>query len=221
MSPIDRRSDYYRHAALVVPHRPARQPLMTLPNVLTFLRLLLVPVLLGVWEVQHKYTPTICALIFIWASVTDYFDGYLARKVGALWGSGGSVVERVGKAHCQGGSRDVSQFQIPEGVRVKRPAAKGAPASDPGEAVRASAPAGVELELVLLKQKACARRCSLDGLLPMQQLCPACPPPINDDVIVNGHPHPPMSPAAYVPGWLALGTAAACPPPTNDGAILD
>ncbi len=95
MSPIDRRSDYYRHAALVVPHRPARQPLMTIPNVLTFLRLLLVPVLLGVWEVQHTYTPTICAVLFIWASVTDYFDGYLARKVGATRGSADSVMLTV------------------------------------------------------------------------------------------------------------------------------
>lgn len=80
-SPIDRRSDFYRHAALVVPHKPVAQPLMTIPNVLTFFRLLLVPVLLAVWEMQHRFTPTICAVIFIAASVTDYFDGYLARKV--------------------------------------------------------------------------------------------------------------------------------------------
>ena len=32
--------------------RQARQPLMTIPNVLTFFRLLLVPVLLLVWELQ-------------------------------------------------------------------------------------------------------------------------------------------------------------------------
>ncbi|KAG2427636.1 hypothetical protein HXX76_012287 [Chlamydomonas incerta] len=81
ISPIDRRSDYYRHAALVVPHKPARQPLMTIPNVLTFFRLLLVPVLLLVWELQWHLTPTLCAVIFIAASVTDYFDGYLARKL--------------------------------------------------------------------------------------------------------------------------------------------
>ncbi|GLC39852.1 hypothetical protein PLESTB_001292100 [Pleodorina starrii] len=81
ISPIDRRSDFYRHAALVVPHKPVPQPLMTLPNVLTFFRLLLVPVLLAVWEMQHRYTPTICAVLFISASVTDYFDGYLARKL--------------------------------------------------------------------------------------------------------------------------------------------
>ncbi|GLI71492.1 hypothetical protein VaNZ11_016707 [Volvox africanus] len=81
ISPIDRRSDFYRHAALVVPHKPVPQPLMTLPNVLTFFRLLLVPVILAVWELQHRYTPTLCAVIFITASVTDYFDGYLARKL--------------------------------------------------------------------------------------------------------------------------------------------
>ncbi|KXZ50063.1 hypothetical protein GPECTOR_18g42 [Gonium pectorale] len=81
VSPIDRRSDFYRHAALVVPHKPVPQPLMTIPNVLTFFRLLLVPVLLAVWELRYKLTPTICAVIFIAASVTDYFDGYLARKL--------------------------------------------------------------------------------------------------------------------------------------------
>ncbi|GIL65014.1 hypothetical protein Vafri_18789 [Volvox africanus] len=81
ISPIDRRSDFYRHAALVVPHKPVPQPLMTLPNVLTFFRLLLVPVILAVWELQYRYTPTLCAAIFIAASVTDYFDGYLARKL--------------------------------------------------------------------------------------------------------------------------------------------
>ncbi|GFR48704.1 hypothetical protein Agub_g10660 [Astrephomene gubernaculifera] len=81
VSPIDRRSDFYRHAALVVPHPPVAQPLMTLPNILTFFRLLLVPVLLGVWELSHRLTPSLCAVIFIAASVTDYFDGYLARKL--------------------------------------------------------------------------------------------------------------------------------------------
>ncbi|KAG2486834.1 hypothetical protein HYH03_014517 [Edaphochlamys debaryana] len=81
ISPIDRRSDYYRHAALVVPHKPIPQPLMTIPNILTYFRLLLVPVLLLVWEMQHKYNATLCAVMFIAASVTDYFDGYLARRL--------------------------------------------------------------------------------------------------------------------------------------------
>lgn len=81
VSPIDRRSDFYRHAALVAPHTRNRQPLMTIPNVLTFFRLLLVPVLLVLWETGMRYTPLTCAVVFIAASVTDYFDGYLARKL--------------------------------------------------------------------------------------------------------------------------------------------
>ena len=55
VSPIDRRSDFYRHAALVAPHSRDRQPLMTIPNVLTFFRLLLVPVLLALWETGMRY----------------------------------------------------------------------------------------------------------------------------------------------------------------------
>ena len=54
MSPLDRRSEAYRHAAASVVasgHIPPKaQPIMTIPNVLTFIRLLLVPVLLLMWE---------------------------------------------------------------------------------------------------------------------------------------------------------------------------
>ena len=62
-------------------HKPVPEKIINIPNVLTFIRLALVPVLLGLWEVQWKYTPITCAVIFITASVTDWLDGYLARKV--------------------------------------------------------------------------------------------------------------------------------------------
>lgn len=39
VSPIDRRSDFYRQQARHIAHpTPERQPLMTIPNVLTFFR---------------------------------------------------------------------------------------------------------------------------------------------------------------------------------------
>jgi len=87
ISPLDRRSEAYRHAAAEVatkhPPPPAlrRQPIMTLPNVLTFIRLIMVPVMLALWEVPWRYSPVVCAIMFIGASLTDWLDGYLARRL--------------------------------------------------------------------------------------------------------------------------------------------
>lgn len=55
---------------------------MTLPNILTFFRLLLVPVLLLLWDSKWTWAPLLCAVTFITAAVTDWADGYLARRVG-------------------------------------------------------------------------------------------------------------------------------------------
>ena len=57
---------------------------MNIPNIMTFIRLALVPVLLGLWEWQWKYSPLTCAVIFIVAALTDWLDGYLARKVSGI-----------------------------------------------------------------------------------------------------------------------------------------
>eukprot|EP00201_Polytomella_parva_P002811 CAMPEP_0175082522 /NCGR_PEP_ID=MMETSP0052_2-20121109/26808_1 /TAXON_ID=51329 ORGANISM="Polytomella parva, Strain SAG 63-3" /NCGR_SAMPLE_ID=MMETSP0052_2 /ASSEMBLY_ACC=CAM_ASM_000194 /LENGTH=301 /DNA_ID=CAMNT_0016353739 /DNA_START=102 /DNA_END=1007 /DNA_ORIENTATION=+ len=83
-SPIERRSDYYRHKALQIHHKPLPQPLMTIPNILTFIRLLLVPVLIIGWETKYKHSPLFCAMCFVVASITDCFDGYLARRLKAV-----------------------------------------------------------------------------------------------------------------------------------------
>mmetsp|Transcript_15788 Transcript_15788/g.34099 ORF Transcript_15788/g.34099 Transcript_15788/m.34099 type:complete len:267 (+) Transcript_15788:109-909(+) len=84
-SPLDRRSEAYRHIAQKIvttkPVPPVRQPIMTIPNILTFFRLLLVPVLLLLWEIEWRYTPILCAVVFILASLTDWLDGMLARKL--------------------------------------------------------------------------------------------------------------------------------------------
>jgi hypothetical protein len=87
-SPIDRRSDYYRQQAWqhrthgkASPAAPQRQPLLTLPNLLTLMRLVLVPVLVLLWDVQLPWVPVTCAALFVAASLTDWLDGYLARKV--------------------------------------------------------------------------------------------------------------------------------------------
>lgn len=83
-SPIDRRSEVYRHAAFkhVLENPPLeRPPLWTLPTILTFLRLVLVVVVLALWYWQHPCAPLLAACTFVAASFTDWLDGYLARRV--------------------------------------------------------------------------------------------------------------------------------------------
>ena len=88
-SPIDRRSDYYRQAARHVAadqkrHQP--QPLLTPPNILTFLRILLVPVFVCLYFLKARLAPITAAIVFIAAAITDWLDGFLARKVSNVLG---------------------------------------------------------------------------------------------------------------------------------------
>jgi len=54
---------------------------MNTPNKLTVLRMILVPIFMIVFMINAiPYNTVISAIIFIIASVTDWLDGYLARK---------------------------------------------------------------------------------------------------------------------------------------------
>lgn len=53
---------------------------MNLPNILTILRILLIPVFIIVFAAPTVTRSHWAALIFIIASITDWFDGYFARK---------------------------------------------------------------------------------------------------------------------------------------------
>ena len=54
---------------------------MNLPNKLTILRLVLIPVFVAVYYVQAiPYNFIISAVIFVIAALTDFLDGYIARK---------------------------------------------------------------------------------------------------------------------------------------------
>ena len=53
---------------------------MNLPNFLTLLRVLLIPVLVLVWFIPMQYSGEIAAVIFIGAALTDWLDGWLARR---------------------------------------------------------------------------------------------------------------------------------------------
>lgn len=57
---------------------------MNLPNKLTLLRMVLVPVFILFTILDHFWTRIFALLIFIAAGVTDWVDGYLARKYGEV-----------------------------------------------------------------------------------------------------------------------------------------
>lgn len=58
-----------------------RQKLYQLPNLLTLARIILVPVLLGVFLLGGALGDILSVVVFVLAGITDYFDGYLARRL--------------------------------------------------------------------------------------------------------------------------------------------
>ena len=57
---------------------------MNIPNLLTLLRLLLIPVCVGVYYSPYAWAYLATAILFTIAAITDWFDGYLARKWGQM-----------------------------------------------------------------------------------------------------------------------------------------
>lgn len=70
--------------------RPVASPVVVsvglgaLPNVLSLFRVACVPLVIGLLVAPTPTTRRIAALLFLAASVTDYFDGYLARRRGIV-----------------------------------------------------------------------------------------------------------------------------------------
>lgn len=54
--------------------------LKTLPNKLTIARIAVIPFILLLYPINATLTNLICAILFLAAAFTDFFDGYLARK---------------------------------------------------------------------------------------------------------------------------------------------
>jgi CDP-diacylglycerol--glycerol-3-phosphate 3-phosphatidyltransferase len=52
---------------------------ITIPNLLTLLRLALLPLFILVFYLPFQWSYAICAIIFVLAAITDWIDGYLAR----------------------------------------------------------------------------------------------------------------------------------------------
>jgi len=55
-----------------------------IPNILTLLRIALIPVFIAFFYLPVAHANQICAGIFALAAITDWMDGYLARKLGQM-----------------------------------------------------------------------------------------------------------------------------------------
>lgn len=53
---------------------------LTVPTMLTLLRIVLIPVLVLVFYLPYNWTNFAAALIFAFASITDWLDGWIARR---------------------------------------------------------------------------------------------------------------------------------------------
>jgi CDP-diacylglycerol--glycerol-3-phosphate 3-phosphatidyltransferase len=54
---------------------------MNIPNTITTFRIVLIPVFITVFYLPHSWAPALATFIFWFAAITDWFDGYLARKL--------------------------------------------------------------------------------------------------------------------------------------------
>lgn len=52
-----------------------------IPNLLTLVRIILIPVFILVYYMPYAWAPWAASAIFGLAAITDWFDGYLARKL--------------------------------------------------------------------------------------------------------------------------------------------
>ena len=57
---------------------------INIPNSLTIMRILLIPVLVVVFYLPFQHHLLVAAGIFAAAAITDWFDGYLARRLGQM-----------------------------------------------------------------------------------------------------------------------------------------
>lgn len=54
---------------------------MNIPNLLTLFRILLIPVMVLVFYLDFEYRYVVTAALFVIAGITDWLDGYLARRL--------------------------------------------------------------------------------------------------------------------------------------------
>jgi CDP-diacylglycerol--glycerol-3-phosphate 3-phosphatidyltransferase/cardiolipin synthase len=56
----------------------------TIPNALTGLRILLIPVIVGLFYLPYGWGDILAGLLFALAGITDTLDGYVARRMGTV-----------------------------------------------------------------------------------------------------------------------------------------
>ncbi|MBS0374972.1 MAG: CDP-diacylglycerol--glycerol-3-phosphate 3-phosphatidyltransferase [Proteobacteria bacterium] len=56
----------------------------TIPNLLTALRIVLIPVIIGLFYLPFGWGDIVSGLLFAFAGITDTLDGYLARRTGQV-----------------------------------------------------------------------------------------------------------------------------------------
>jgi len=66
------------------PVRNAANLVWTTPNLLSLFRILLVPVLVYILRDPGRLAGAVAAILFVVGSLSDYYDGYLARKHGIV-----------------------------------------------------------------------------------------------------------------------------------------
>ncbi len=54
---------------------------MNIPNTITSFRIVLIPVFIAAFYLPQPWAPALATFIFWFAAITDWFDGYLARKL--------------------------------------------------------------------------------------------------------------------------------------------
>lgn len=54
---------------------------MNIPNSITTFRIVLIPIFIAVFYLPYDWAPALATFVFWFAAITDWFDGYLARKL--------------------------------------------------------------------------------------------------------------------------------------------
>ena len=97
----------------------------TIPNILTALRIVLIPAIVVFFYLPYSWSDMACGLLFALAGITDSIDGYLARRLGQVSPLGAFLesvdtsfehwrVERVSYRAAYGEERIEALLYLPE-----------------------------------------------------------------------------------------------------------